>query len=375
MPSAGFMPVYTRLGTREMVSIHKNKELWILFIIIALIITGSFMLYIFSFQDDLLILSTKSAQPLGVKGLYLLLEELDFNVSSVSGDISHYKGVVILFEPQMGMAHDEKIMPFKEWVSRGNTLIIVGNYNRFFKFLDDPDDMQEKSIPETFKWPEDHEGIFYDIPYGRGNFRLIPDLNFFTNAGMRKKGNATRIINCLWEYHDVPIYFYSFLDEGRLKLSGVWSNSPISLLNWTERFILIQILLGIILYVFFVGKRLGLPVVYEEEALRKENEDVLALAALMERADLRQDALMLYYRQFEKEASGYFKRDISGNAELLEELWMQYELGNLDELREVHEYTESIKKGEALSKENMIDAFRKIDKLRETFVNNGKGYC
>jgi hypothetical protein len=98
---------------------------------------------------------------------------------------------------------------------------------------------------------------------------------------------------------------------------------------------------------------------------RIENEDVIALSALLEQANLSTDALELYYTQFEKDASSYFKIKISGDKELLENLWAKSNLRFPEKLKEIGLYISSGQGKKKLSNEEMVKLFRDIDMLRE----------
>ncbi|WHH58111.1 DUF4350 domain-containing protein [Petroclostridium sp. X23] len=353
--------------------IRKNRELFVMILVIFVIAVGGSLFLRWSQQREPISYSSYSAGQEGVKGAYLLLEKLGFSVARSNGNLDDLgsESVLILIEPQLSYKKkDEELKHLNQWVYEGHTMVIVGNYQKYFMFSSDEKKDTDLEKLAAFRFPEDHDKKYYDGHYGKGTFRLIPDMRLFLNGGLRQEGNASALAATLWDFEDRKMFFSEYGGALLLGQNKRWENSPITLLNTTWKFILLQIMIGFIIFAFFTNKRLGIPDIYREETMRSENEDVQAFAGLMMQTGLSNDAAVLYYRRFEEEASAYFKTTVSGNGELLEQLWKTHGLKHFAVLQAVRRQMLSNNKNEKRHGNEMIDIFQNIDMLREEIVNN-----
>lgn len=304
----------------------------------------------------------------GTKGAYLLLERLGFSVSrtdTASKELAH-GNVLVLMEPGLDYAAESStIKELNQWVYEGNTMVLAGNHKKYFAFSQSG--KKDSSLPDItdFKLPLEYDKAYYDLSYGSGRFRLVSDTALFQNSGLSKEGTATKLTTLMWDFHEKNIVFIEKGSEKLFSLSSGWRESPLKLLNTTWQLILLQIVIGIILLLFFTGGRVGLPLTYKRGMSRDENEDVEAFGRLMEQSGLSKDAMLLYYEQFQKEAVSYFKTQDALNQRLLEGLWSQWGLNNIENLKEVNEWILKMKDSKKVSCESVVKFFQNLDILRE----------
>ncbi|MGE4283594.1 MAG: DUF4350 domain-containing protein [Clostridia bacterium] len=360
--------------SKEDTIIKKNRELVILISVIIVIAVCSSLILRWSQQQEPLPYSSYSTYPSGTKGAYLLLEKLNFKIARHQGGAKEIQpeSILILFEPQFDYSDkNDEIKQLNQWVYNGNTMIIAGDYQKYFTYsANEGQSSGFLSGLNALEIPSDSGKSYYDKPFGMGTFRLIPDASLFLNSSLRRKGAATRLVAAVWDYYDRPVLFGEPEGTQLFEKKAQWKNSPITLLNTTWQLILFQVVVGLIGLLFLNNRPLGLPATYQEEAVRAENEDVQALAGLMERAEQYEDALLLYYQQFEKEAAVYFKRNLHKKDGLLELLWKENRLKHYEELREVLDRVLGNNHNKKIADSDVISLFQSIDILREEITNN-----
>jgi hypothetical protein len=347
----------------------KTRDLVIfLMILVGMTVAGIFALSHFQ-REAFPPYSTYGTDSYGFKGAYLLLKELGFSVERLSEDGKELVDgdVLVIVEPDPALLTQKKeILRLNDWVHRGNHLVLMGNYRRYFdasRYMDPHN--RELDAMATTKWPGDSSRHFVDVPYGRGCFRLLEEASPYVNAGMKESGNATRFIQALWDYRIRRILFYEYGSGGELAGGeGRTGGSVFRLLGPSEQLILLQIALGLILFALVKGKRFGLPRSYRQEFMRNEEENVLAMGRLMGQAALKEDALRLYYEEFTREAAHYLGTGLTEDS-ALENAWKERGLGGWETLREVREHVEEVIKGIYPEDAALIQAFQKIDHLRE----------
>jgi hypothetical protein len=353
-------------------AIPKVKEnAFIVFLILFLVISSSLLLTFLEGRAPRPY-SSYSTEEEGSKGAYLLLDKLGFSISRAENGVDNLTAgsVIIIAEPVINYAADMgTVEMLNRWVYQGNTLVLIGSYKKYFTYASDENNDSALSGLAEFTPPEGSVKPYCDLKYGSGSFRVIPYPGLLTNGGLKEEGSATALVTALWDFHDKPLAYYEKGPETLLSLSPSWNSSPLGLLNNTWKLILLQCLVGFALLGFFSGKRLGQPLAYHKEAVREENEDISAISGLLGQANLQLEALNLYYRQFEKEASSYFKVKIAGDTELLESLWKQYSLKFPEKLSLIHRYVPE-GKDDKLSGESMVQLFQHLDSLREEIVKH-----
>jgi len=347
----------------------KTRDL-LIFVIILLGVTTVEILALSHFQKEALPpYSTYGVDADGFKAAYLLLEELGFFVDRLTedGKVPEDGDVLVIVEPDPGiLTQKEEILRLNDWVHRGNHLVLIGNYRRYFdasRYMD-PEDEEWDALART-QWPGDSSRHFVDVPYGGGSFRLLEEASPYGNAGMMERGNATRFVQALWDYRSRRILFYEYGSGGKAAgEDGGIAGSVLQLLGPSGQLILLQIVLGLILLILVKGKRFGLPRSYRQEFVGNEEESVLAMGRLMGQAALKGDALRLYYEEFTREAA-YCLGIGPAEESALENAWKERGLEGWEIFREVREYVEEVNRGSHPGDTALIQTFQKIDRLRE----------
>ncbi|MGI6705990.1 MAG: DUF4350 domain-containing protein [Clostridia bacterium] len=342
----------------------------LIFVMILLGVTAAGIFALSHFQKETFPpYSTHGTDSHGFKAAYLLLQELGFFVERLTEDgIAPEDGdVLVIVEPDPAMLTRKKeILRLNDWVHRGNHLVLIGNYRRYFdvsRYMDPHNrELDALSNPQR---PGDASRHFVDVPYGRGCFRLLDEASPYVNAGMKERGNATRFVQALWDYRSRRILFYEYGSaEKRTEGGGRSPGSVFSLLGPSGQLILLQMAMGLVLFALVKGKRFGLPRSYRQEFAGNEEESVLAVGRLMGQVALKEDALRLYYEEFIREAAHYLG---TGPAEdsALENAWKERGLGGRETLREIREDMVEVNQGNRPGDTALIQAFQKIDRLRE----------
>jgi|GEM_PF-4512997 len=317
--------------------------------------------------------SSYSTDPDGTKGAYLLMQKLDFHVSRFESvrEMPEANSVLIMIEPPLDvLAQNNYLHQLCQWVKEGNTLILTGAYRKFFTYAVQGNNDPALKEMITVKWSAKPGKEYMDIPYGSGTFRVILQTSLFTNSTLQIEGNPTKLIESFWDLHARPFAFYEYGRNQIAQSASILNQSPLSLINTTWQLALLQLVLAMAAAAFFIGKRLGPPIIYIKETVRPENEDILALASLMEQAGLTKDALQLYYHEFIREASAYFKTNLSDNPQELEILWAEQRLSDLNILHEVQHSLSDMTDSNRLSPKEAINIFKKIDHLRKELKRN-----
>lgn len=355
-----------------MILIHHQRDLILLCAVILLIVAIGAWAIQNGKQTEYPPYSSYAHDDRGMKAAYLLLEKLGFKTSrweKVRPE-KESASVMILVEPdEISELKANEIMELCQWVYEGHKMVLIGNASKFFdsaRFLM-LDEQQRLALPELAKMDIDPEEK-YNIPYGKGSFRFYKNTSLFTNEGLRKKGNATRWVTLLWEFQDQPVQFYEYsrVSVDQQNLNGEEKTiSLLQLIGFPGQLLLIQLMLAFVLFAFWKGRRLGLAVPLLETEKYEEEEATQSLGRLMEQANLKEDALTLYYEIFQAEAAHYFKSGSFQKAEELEQAWQRNEMKNLQKLKEVDACIAAIHAGKKIKNETTLQAFQRIDALRE----------
>ncbi len=192
-------------------------------------------------------LDSRSNLPQGTRALYLTLEELGFHVDRKLGPIGRMDDGVILVFGAEDLA-SEDLDAVDAWEARGNLYYVVES-------------------PESF-----------------ANGTVSPR-------------TVSHLVVQLWAYRDRTVWFDEYGRGQALASFDVGQTTPVSILpDWVFA-LLVQIGILALLCLLLLGNRVGPPRRTELSRRRDEREDVNALATLMERSQLTQDALDLCYRR------------------------------------------------------------------------------
>jgi hypothetical protein len=280
-------------------------------------------------------LSVRSADADGTMALRLWLEQSGYTVREVLSNPIQTDGLNVLFilDPFIPYSSDETAN-IREWVRRGNTLIVAGRpvaardllapYNVFITFLNSQADTLSPTGPTLLLPAFDRvrvdtsysvetrrpdalvhlatqdEPVLVSLREGQGTVWVTGAVRPFTNRGLSDPGSARLVLNLLARAPRTAIIGF---DEARHGLgtapsvSGWLFGTPA---GW-------GLLLAVGLTMVFLalrGRRFGRAVPIPEERLRREPvEYIQAMANLFRRSGHRVEMLRHYRSQLRRRLS------------------------------------------------------------------------
>ena len=199
-----------------------------------------------------------SSRPEGIKGFYLLLEQVGFAVDKAR-QLEGNSGAGLALFPTPYEA-DVLAEPLLDWIEAGNVLVILGDpqiqswdneriREEYLAFAED----------ESFS---DSEKVYnlrcFDYVFGGGIFRVIPDGEICTNEVLRKEDNAVRLLNALRDLAGKNLYFLdltAMAQPVKREAETIWEVIPAAI--WL---IIFQLGLGFYLWRRAKTSYLGQPI-------------------------------------------------------------------------------------------------------------------
>ncbi len=328
-----------------------SRETWLAIALFALLtlVTGYAALRQSESQLNIP-LENRSAQPLGAKALWLWLDEIGYQVSDrVTEEYAIPAGaeLVIILEPLYFYPHlDEEMDALEAWVKAGGTVLIAGQgieTSRLFAHFDFFDTYLQISqtsllpgMPVLTNPPVQEipagTGLYFttgrtdylplvnttqgpaivSFPHGEGQVFLSTTTTPFTNAGLKKPGNAELVLNLL---DSVPARSLIWFDEWhhgrRPTLTDTGWEGPGNWLRKTPAgHAVLYTTLVIFAWIGITGRRFGKPIAPPTETRRRTPlEYVTAIANLNRRAGNRAALLDHYHRQIKRKLGKRYRLD------------------------------------------------------------------
>jgi len=229
-----------------------------------------------SAQPDYTVFSTN---PRGLSLLYDTLREIGCPVRTDYRRLdedSDDADICVIAQPLWYYMNEDAADDLLDWVYGGGCLIYL--QTPYPTLLDD------YFYDDYYGHLYDYEyGGFYIYEYGSGCF-ATSGADRFTNSALMEDSSAGAVIMEILDYmgeSGVGVGFnlyYNGFDYG----GNAWQQAPVAV-----KVVVYQIAVAAALLVLRLGKRFGRPVPYYEDQEREENEHVLALAAVYERAKVK----------------------------------------------------------------------------------------
>lgn len=278
--------------------------------IAAVLLTAGLFVYIDRSSAKNPDFTSLSTGPKGVKALYLLAEQMGFAVERYKRPAKFLPddAALVAVRPGAGeLNQKQERKALKEWLSKGNVLIIV----------DDPDNISAYKIPEfTGKYTSGpdgsgEDGFFYNV--GDGQLVYLNGSDEYTNEGLKELEPGVKFIRALESSGKNKILFdeyYHGLGEDALTL---WD-----LLGQTGELVVIQLLVGLLVWMLIKARRLGKPVVVFEIVKRQENENLFALSSIYIKAKAYSMVMEMYLAFLKKQLSKFLGFNaVPGDADIL----------------------------------------------------------
>lgn len=276
----------------RLVPVFKKALVYVL--IAALLLTAGLFVYSGKFTTQYPDYSSYNTRPKGVKALYLLTQKMGYHVEQYKKTAKYLpdSAVLIAVKPDINSFNDtQERKSLQNWITRGNTLMIIDDFSNLGKY-----NLNRFRVTDAMNY-EDVANV-YSI--GKGTLIFMNNPDSYTNNGLKEIEPGVVFINMLDTAKSKRVLFdeyYHGMIENNLTL---WD-----LLGQTGRLIVIQLLLGLLLFMFIKARRFGKPVIVFETIKRKENENLYALSNLYMRAGANSSVLEAYLSDFKKELSRF----------------------------------------------------------------------
>jgi len=336
---------------------HRREWLAFVLVIIIFSVLTVFQAYHQKTPDPYGLAST---EPDGVKGFYMLLEEVGFSVSKVTALAGH-NGVGIMLFPTFNEI-DTLSASLLDWVDAGNYLVILGNPH-IYSWDNDEFETQYLAFQKLSRLGNnDHPVISYTHDIGKGSIKVIPDGEICTNKELRQEDNAVHLINALRDFAGKDIYFLNTAIMAQVTAGAqtVWAAIPSAV--WL---IIIQLVLALLLWLKAATNYLGQPLIKEHHDAPAEDEDILALGRMLHEHKHNKAVLEWLYQLFREDIAftlGVGPED--DNQTFMTQAVSQYP-DNREELLQL----QKIRQQQSVSDRDLVKAEHIMGRIRERWLN------
>ncbi len=297
----------------------------------------------------------------GVSVIHKSLSELGYTSSLIIREVSSQdiSTAQIVIESERPYKLDFNSEIIKNWVGNGGTLIYLVPYwgSLAVNYGSEIDSYATKELVEAKAYSYNKGLLVMGDPIILSNKTLTRDTNgaYWIVAQLDNRGIESIGFN---EYYH---YF-----EG-LKPS-LWRDIPSGI-----KFTIYQVILVLIIIIYYYGKRFGKVVPLYEEVERIENEYVYSAASLFKKGELREDAILNLYDSFLSLFEDNTGHKSTSNDVKWINIWENEKFPDVNKAKKLYNHVETIKKGKKISSREMLEIVdiiehmkKIIDKGRET---------
>jgi len=245
--------------------------------------------------------STYNSQEKGCKALYSLTERLGFDVGRYlkKSKMLDYNGVLVAIKPES--LFDEKFEQedLISWVKKGNVLFVIDskdiiNNSRIFK--------------EVIKTNDNDNFVEYSL--GDGKVYFYENVAQVQNSKLKEYSYKAPldVIDIFDKYKDKKIMFDEYYHGFGKQELGFFDT-----LSDTQFIIVLQIILAIMILMFYKSKRFGKPILVMRHRKRLENENIYALANVYQRSKSYSLVLKSYVENLKKDLKKTLHLTINDN--------------------------------------------------------------
>jgi len=238
--------------------------------------------------------TTYSANPNGVKAIYLLSNEVGYSVERYERPSRFLQdnAVLILVKPDMTRIDDIEVSYLEKWIKKGNLLLIYDDASKF-------DDYSLEGFKESKEIKNDQKD-YRSFNVGKGQIIYDTDVQGITNNGLKKLQHGVDFISILDEKGINTVLFNEYYHG-----YGAQGVSITDLLGLSGELVILQIVLGIVVLILIFGRRFGKPAVVFEIIKRMENENLFALSNIYRKSKANTHVLQIHFDRVKKELSRF----------------------------------------------------------------------
>jgi len=269
----------------------------------VIIIIAAAGLVVYGFKGDLqqsIEYSSYNVEVDGTRALYLLSEKMGYDVDVFTRPSRFLPDntTVIAIEPILEIIEKDLEKKYlKAWLERGNTLILisydVGKY------------MEELGAKNPDSFGEYDKGYKYSV--GEGSIIYFYDSEKYTNSGVKDLDMGVQFIEALEEGKNKNVLFNDYFHGIGSSGASLWD-----IMGFGGKLVVIQLLIGLLIFMFFVSRRFGKPVVVFETIKRRENESIFALSNIYYKAKANSMVLEIYLDNLKQELAKFLGFDRYG---------------------------------------------------------------
>jgi len=315
-----------------------NNDLILFIILIALFLWVSF--YLSSRMDNKLPnYSTLNKSSMGSSVFYETLRQLKYPIDRTIKPVNSYDSSNIQIVTQGGKL-DVNSKEIKTWVEKGGILIYLTNGN--FSFINYGAASEVKGKVTLYKY---NKGLV-----------INSDVSYITNKALTKQtNNAYELLQEIDSHSYKKIYFNEAHLYSARDTKSLWDYIPMNF-----KYIIYQLILVIMAFFYYKGKRFGKTLPLYEEVERIENEYLYSAASLYRQAKCSDLILNNYYKSFLKQMN---KTDENWLG-----YWQDENLPSVSKAKKVYEFmhlqNEDLKVKEYLSIVTILEQLSCIIKKR-----------
>ncbi|MCT4564803.1 MAG: hypothetical protein N4A68_10905 [Maledivibacter sp.] len=264
----------------------------------------------------------------GVSVIYEAMKELGYPVKLDLNNIEDkdYDNIQFVILSNYNSRFDINDDSIKAWIKMGGKLVCL------YEDIGDIRLDYGKKIDSFTMHYKDSGSVF---SYGDGRV-LIGDSGLINNKALsRDTDGAYWILKQIDEWGYSRIEFNEFYHYSGGKKKSLWEDMPKGI-----KFMLYQVAFLIASIIFYKGKRFGKPIPLYEEVERTENEYILSVASLYQKAGCWEVVFESYYRDFLLEVQGLFGKNECIDEEWLE-LWEKKKLSRFNKAKELYDFKRS----------------------------------
>jgi len=264
----------------------------------------------------------------GVSVIYEAMKDLSYPVKLDLSNIENkdYDNIQFVILPNHNSRFDINADSIKTWIKKGGKLVCL------YEEIEDTRLDYGKEVDSFTMYGENSASVF---SYEDGMV-LIGDSGLINNKTLsRNTDGAYWILQQIDKWGYSRIEFNEFYHYSGDKKKSLWDDIPKGI-----KFMLYQVAFLIAAIIFYKGKRFGKPIPLYEEVERTENEYILSVASLYQKAGCWEVVFESYYRDFLLEVQGLFGKNERINEEWIE-LWEKKKLPKLNKAKELYDFIES----------------------------------
>ncbi|MFZ5988597.1 MAG: DUF4350 domain-containing protein [Bacillota bacterium] len=336
----------------------KKIAFYTLFIAILLVI-GLAVFDIKNEEEQRADFSSYNTSKEGGKVLYLLAERMGFDISRYKRPSRFLpdKATMVAFAPDYDAFNEALEQKYLiKWIKRGNSLVLIDIESKIY---DEDLDILKFSDGDPVSFGAYGENYIFKM--GEGMVIFLGKYESYTNDGLKSLDPGVVFIDALNEASYKRVLFNEYYHGLGSAGANLWD-----ILSPGGRLVLIQILLGLLIFLYVKARRFGKPSIVYEIIKRKENENLFALSNLYIKAKANGLVLEIYMDSLKNELAKFlgFGSDKWDNMELINAASANNVLKDMN-VREVFGECDIYIKSGMKDTRRMSVLFEKLEKIRK----------